>query len=267
MKITILGSGAAIASPKRVSSGFLIETKGSAWIVDFGGGSFYRLITDLNYDYVSKIDGVFISHPHVDHIVDLMWFMHSLYNSVNWARYRDRPQDNRTKPLFLHAYPRFKEDYEKLRLMFPERVEKYEIPISEHGNDEFQAKDLKVVTRVVPHVPKYFTTIGFRIESEGKVLMYSGDSGYDKALIELAHNADIALIESAIFPALYKENGPAPNHLSPFEAGKIAKEASVKKLVLTHLHDIGVEGDFLKEAKKSFSGEVVMGKDLLTFEI
>ena len=267
MKLTVLGSGASIANKYRVSSGFLLETKESSWIIDFGGGSFFRLVNDLNYDYVSKVDGVFISHPHVDHIVDLMWFMHSLYNSANWADYRKRPQDKKTKPLYLHGYPRFREDYEKLRLMFPERVEKYEVPIAEHGNDEFQTKDLRVITRIVPHVPEYFTSIGFRIEAEDKIIMYSGDSGYDQALVELAKNADIALIESSIFPALYEEKGPRPNHLSAYEAGKIAKEAHVKKLILTHLHDIATEEDLAKETRKSFSGEIVVGKDLLSFEV
>lgn len=267
MKLTILGSGASIANKYRVSSGFLLETKESSWIIDFGGGSFFRLVNDLNYDYVSKVDGVFISHPHVDHIVDLMWFMHSLYNSANWADYRKRPQDKRTKPLYLHAYPRFKEDYKKLRLMFPERVEKYEIPITEHGDDRFQTKDLKVTTRIVPHVPEYFTSIGFRIEADSKVLMYSGDSGYDKALVELAKDADLALIESSIFPNLYEEKGPLPNHLSALEAGKVAQEASAKKLVLTHLHDVATEEDLAKEAKKAFSGEVIVGKDLLNLEL
>ena len=267
MKLTILGSGGSIANPTRMSTGFLLETSKSSWVIDFGGGSFYRLCNDLKYDYVSKVDGVFISHPHVDHLVDLMWFMHSLYNSTVYADWRKRPQDNRTKQLHLHGYSGFGEDYEKLRLMFPERKEKYEVSVNDHGEDTFQALDLKVTTKIVPHVPEYFTAIGFRIEAEGKVLMYSGDSGYDKALLKLAKGADIALLESAIFPSLYKEKGAAPNHLSPFEAGIIAKEANVKRLVLTHLYDIDPEEEFIREAKKSYSGEVVIAKDLLGIEI
>jgi len=267
MKLTILGSGGSIANPTRMSTGFLLETSKSSWVIDFGGGSFYRLYNDLNYDYVSKVDGVFISHPHVDHLVDLMWFMHSLYNSTVYADWRKRPQDNRTKPLYLHGYPRFNEDYEKLRLMFPERKEKYEVLVDEHDEDTFQAEDLKVTTKIVPHVPEHFTAIGFRIEAEGKTLMYSGDSAYSEALVKLAKDADLALMESSVFPTLYKERGPGRTHISPFEAGKIAKEASVKRLVLTHLYDFDPEEEFINEAKKSYSGEVIVARDLLSIEV
>ena len=267
MKLTILGSGGSIANPDRMSTGFLLETSESSWVIDFGGGSFYRLYNDLNYDYVSKVDGVFISHPHVDHLVDLMRFMHSLYNSTVYADWRKRPQDNRTKPLYLHGYPRFKEDYEKLRVMFPERREKYEVSVNEHGEDTFQTKDLKVTTKIVPHVPEHFTAIGFRIEAEGKTLMYSGDSAYSEALVELAKDVDLALMESSIFPTLYKQRGPGKTHISPYEGGKIARQATVKKLVLTHLYDFDPEEEFISEARKSFSGEVVVAKDLATFNI
>ena len=267
MKLTILGSGGSIANPNRMSTGFLLETKESSWIIDFGGGSFYRLYNDLNFDYVSKVDGVFISHPHVDNLVDLMRFMHSLYNSTVYSEWRERPEDNRTKPLYLHGYPRFKEDYEKLRFMFPERREKYKISVNEHGEDSFQTKDLKITTKIVPHVPEHFTAIGFRIEAEGKTLMYSGDSAYSEALIELARDADLALLESSIFPSLYREKGAGRTHISPFEGGKIAGKAKVKKLVLTHLYDLDPEEEFINEARKSFSGEVVVAKDLATFDI
>ena len=58
-------------------------------------------------------------------------------------------------------------------------------------------------------------------------------------------------------------------HLSPEQVGKMAAQAKVKKVILTHLTATVRENDdyqrFIPEVKKFFSGEVIVAKDLMQF--
>ena len=73
-----------------------------------------------------------------------------------------------------------------------------------------------------------------RIEHEGAVLAYSGDTGATDALVELARGADLALFESA-FEEVRDAAAPKDVHLTGHEAGEHATRAGAQRLVLTHL--------------------------------
>lgn len=92
--------------------------------------------------------------------------------------------------------------------------------------------------------------------------MYSGDSGFSEKLITSARNADIAVVEASVSSKMFEELGPRPNHLSPYECGLIAAKAGVKKLVLSHLYDTATKGQIVKEARKNFSGKIIVSRDL-----
>ena len=57
-------------------------------------------------------------------------------------------------------------------------------------------------------------------------------------------------------------------HTSPEEIGLLAKNAQVKKLVLNHfVPPIFDENALVKRINKNFDGDIVIGKDLMQFEI
>lgn len=58
-------------------------------------------------------------------------------------------------------------------------------------------------------------------------------------------------------------------HITPSLLGKLAKEANVKKLVLTHMYPIcnGREKEMAKDVKKEFKGKIVKGKDFLKIKL
>jgi len=59
-------------------------------------------------------------------------------------------------------------------------------------------------------------------------------------------------------------HAPRVRHTKPHEVGKIAAEAGVKKLVLTHLWSNEGEDRLKQEVAAHFSGKIVVGQDLLT---
>jgi ribonuclease BN (tRNA processing enzyme) len=99
-------------------------------------------------------------------------------------------------------------------------------------------------------------SIGFRVEAGGKSLVYSGDTDYCANIVRLGQNADLLILECS-FPDERKAEG----HLTPAIAGRIAREASCKKLLLTHFYPVFQGHDIRKESRKEFSGEILLAED------
>ncbi len=105
---------------------------------------------------------------------------------------------------------------------------------------------------------------------EGKKVGIVLDTGVCKGAVQLAKDADIAVIESTF---LHERADKAKlfKHLTAVQAGEIAKKAKAKKLVITHFsqryEEADVNNKMLQEAKKAFGKEVVCAKDFMTISI
>ena len=104
-----------------------------------------------------------------------------------------------------------------------------------------------------------------RFQTGDRSVVFTGDTGPSAAVAEFAKGADVLVAEMASL----KDRESAPpfvqqhmdrEHLSPLEVGKLAKEAGVKTVVLTHVGEVG-EAD-LAIIRSAFAGEVILGSDL-----
>ncbi len=105
---------------------------------------------------------------------------------------------------------------------------------------------------------------GLRVEADGRVIAYSGDTGPCQELVDLATGADLLLCESA-----FVEGGdnPVDLHLTGKQAGVAAAEAGVRRLVLTHIppwHDPDVP---LAEAREAFDGPLEVAVTGSTYDL
>ncbi len=96
-------------------------------------------------------------------------------------------------------------------------------------------------------------------DKTGFSVVYSGDTDYCDALIDLSCESDILICESA-----YPDNQKVSGHLIPSLAGEIATKANVKKLVLTHFYPECDGVDIKTQCQKTFKGPIVLAQDLLT---
>lgn len=212
---------------------------------------------------IQKINQIFISHPHADHMSSLINILQSIF--VSGIFY---PETKRTQPLYLHGYKGFKKDLHTLiKIMSPElMIEKlpYQIKVFEYTDNRREIDKIKIQGRKVKHFPQEFHSTAFRVSCRDKIFVYSGDCGYDDNLVKLSQNADLAAFEATISYTYVKKFGAAPNHLSDFEAGIIAAKAKVKKLVLFHLYDkLKYSGNRLLAIKKNFKGKAYISRDLM----
>jgi len=118
-------------------------------------------------------------------------------------------------------------------------------------NQPVKIGSLTVLPRLVCHPTESY---GMRItDASGATLVYSGDTGYCDALIDLAHDADVFLCESSWTHSLSR---PPSLHLSGTEAGRAAARAGVSELLLTHIPPWTSREDVISEAKAEFEGPV-----------
>jgi ribonuclease BN (tRNA processing enzyme) len=110
---------------------------------------------------------------------------------------------------------------------------------------------------------------GYRFEADGRTIAISGDTTYCEAVVELARGADILINNCSL--SLPPERWQRIHHLvadhqsTPRQAGRIAREAGVQTLVLTHLQPNADADWTLNDAATEFPGHIVVGEDLMEF--
>jgi ribonuclease BN (tRNA processing enzyme) len=135
----------------------------------------------------------------------------------------------------------------------------------------YEDANVRVAATLVDHRP-CFPAFGFRFETADGVIAFSGDTCANDNVVRLARGADVLVHEVISRPAMERLlvepaararlDGIAGRHTQVEEVGQIASAADVKKLVLSRLVPaIAIDADF-EAARRTFSGEVIVGQDL-----
>jgi ribonuclease BN (tRNA processing enzyme) len=209
MKIIFLGTNGWFDTDTGSAISTLIDTKDKYIILDAGNG-IYKADKYMKED---KPVYLFLSHFHIDHIAGLHVLAKFKFKSLNIF---GQPGTKAALETFLDD--KFSIPLNKL----PFRTAVTELDKGWHDEPfKLQCLPLKHST----------SCFGYRFEIEGKIVSYCTDTGYCREVLELSKNADLAIFECAL--ASGEENPDWP-HLNPETASRLAKEAKVKKLVLTH---------------------------------
>ena len=116
----------------------------------------------------------------------------------------------------------------------------------------------------VARVAHPITAYALRVESEGRVLAYSGDTGPCQELVDIAAGADLLLAESAFVES---EDNPVDLHLTGADAGAAAARAGVGRLVLTHIPPWHDPDTSLAEAREEYDGPLGVAATGSTYTI
>lgn len=242
-KLTVVGCSGSYPGPDSPASSYLLEADDAAgrhWriLLDLGNGALGAL---QNYADPLAIDAVFLSHLHADHCLD----MTSYYVL---RRYHPSGQQPRI-PVYgpKGTGGRLARAYDLPRT--PGMREEFEFRRHHHG-EPVQLGPFTVTPYEVDHpVPAY----ALRVEVEGKVLAYSGDTGPTDSLVEAARGADLFLAEASFREV---DDNPPALHLTGLEAGEAAAKAGVSRLVLTHIPPWHDKHGILAEAVRAFEGPI-----------
>lgn len=249
MKLTILGSGTGIVTARRGPAGYLVNVNNKSLLLDSGPGTLKKL-ADAGTGF-DKVDYAIYTHFHPDHVADLISLLFALRI----------PGHSKREYLTILGPTGMKDLYHNLLNVFDNYLEPrgYDLTIKELFESHIDFEDFRISSSHVKHLDN---SIAYRIVSEGKSLVYSGDTDYCESLINLAKDVDLLLIECS-YPKHIKHEG----HLNATLAGRIARESNCKKLVLTHFYPICDEHDIVGQCKEEFDGEIVAAEDLMVIEI
>ncbi len=250
MEIIILGSGTCVPSLKRGSSGLILRIGERILLFDSGTGTLERMLK-RGITYLD-LDVVFYTHTHPDHIADLVPLVFA-------CKYGENP---RRRDLPIIGGRGFKTYFQAIQGVYGRWLQPdlFQIPIREVYDDILEYDLFRVIARPTIHLPE---SVAYRVESnEGKSAVLSGDTDYCPDLVELARDADVLVIESAL-PDEMKAEG----HLTPSLAGRIGREANCKKLVLTHLYPVCDSVDIVEQCKREYRGELLIAEDLMEISI
>ncbi len=251
MELIVLGSGTGVPSLRRGSPAYAVQAAGRLILLDLGSGACRALLRhDLNF---SQVDLIALSHLHPDHIGDLVPFFFASHYSLGYTR---------QEPFWLLAARGFRDFHQRLKGAFGNWVE---APpgllqlqeLNPDGPDQINWDGLTIKSAPVNHIAG---SLAYRVEAAGRALVYSGDTDVSDSLVELARGADLLILECA-------NPFKVPGHLSPAEAGRLAAQAGVPRLLLTHFYPPCDEVDIIALAAREFPGEILRAEDGLRVEV
>lgn len=253
MRLHILGSGTCVPYERRGPSGYLLELSGSKLLLDCGSGTTWKLArSDINY---LDIDHIFLSHLHPDHTGDLVPFLFA----TRYA-YGSPYGSKREKPLCLWGGQGLTDFFEALKSAYNVWIVPETLSVGELREGTTHFDGFNVTSTRTPHTESSFA---YRIEENGKSVVYSGDTDYSEALIELARDADLLIIECSLPDDASKREG----HLTPGEVIEIANKSRAVRVVVTHLYPVCDEADVVGRIRENVRAEVIGAEDFLRIEI
>lgn len=209
MKLTFLGTNGWYDSATGNTPSAVLETANYNIIFDAGFG-LAKADTVLNPD---KPTFLFISHFHIDHICGLHTLpKFNFKQPLTIFGRKDLKTFFKTVVNFPYAVPISSLNY-KVNLV-PLKEGKYNNPFS------FSCRQLKHTN----------TSLGYRLELDDKVVVYCSDTAVCENDSLLAQDADLLIHECAFVPGETSDWG----HSNPEEVAKMAKDANVKRVALTH---------------------------------
>ncbi|MBE5821320.1 MAG: MBL fold metallo-hydrolase [Clostridiales bacterium] len=213
---------------------FLIKYENNNILLDCGNG-----ITRL-MNFPTDLDNlhVFVSHFHKDHYGDL--------GAIQYASFVYHNLGVTKQPIKIYL-PENDFNFSKQEILSNNEAYANYYDISE--GKEYIIGDLKVsFHNNNSHTIETFT---IKVETADFKVVYTSDVGNTniEGLAKFCNNADLLICESSF---LKKHNSNSKTHLTAYDAANIAKQANVKKLLLTHFWPEENKKEYLREAKSVY---------------
>ncbi|MCX7837921.1 MAG: MBL fold metallo-hydrolase [Anaerolineae bacterium] len=247
-QLILLGTGAALSDATREHTYLVVKGEREAILIDCAGSPVQRLLkAGVALD---QIDHIILTHHHPDHIYGLSVLLLGM-----WLAGRKKPlsiyglaDTLRATRALMRAF-----EWERFKNFFP--IEFHRVPQRYH-NAHLVTAEFSVSSAPTRHI---IPTIAVRIEARAsrRAITYSSDTEVLDDVVNLARGSYILVHEATTLDT--DSNG----HTSARQAGEQATRADVKKLVLVHLPPECDVRAWRTAAQSTFTGTVIVGKDLM----
>ena len=220
INIRFLGSGDAFGSGNRMQPCIYFESKQDCFLLDCGASAMISM--NLWQVDPNRIDFILVSHLHGDHFGGIPFFV-----------IQSQLVSKRTRPLLVAGPPGLEARIrDALENMFPgsstiKRKFSTDFLELEEGAPA-QIGSLTVTPRQVVHACGSIP-YAFRIECEGKVIAYSGDTEWTDGLLDAARGADLFICETYYFDRKIKF------HMNYETLKANQADLACKRIIMTHM--------------------------------
>jgi len=284
--IVFLGTGSPLPSADRCGAGQVVVAGETHVLVDCGWGAARRILPAGIW--ANQIDIAIFTHMHTDHITDFPDFLF-----LRWTSGANRPLrvfgPEGTREMVEGFQLALRRDI-GFRLahhagkLHPDgiKIEVTEVPTTAAATPFLELAGLRVEAFEVDHFP-VVPAFGYRMQFDGRSAVLSGDTSFCESLAVAAKEADVLVCE-AMNTAMLEERIQAlrkvgrdlqaslfedvPSyHLPTAEVARLAKQAGVGRLVLSHLippipNDGPAVGQFTAGMDAIYPGAIHVARDM-----
>lgn len=291
----LCGSGSPLPDPERAGPCVAVLAGNDAFIFDAGSGSMRKLLR-MGFP-IKKVQGVFLTHLHSDHIDGLgelllqSWIAgeRASPTPVYGPAGTDKVIAGITETYSIDEGFRIAHHGTKVAnpAGFGGEAHIVAVPDGQPGKALAWQRDGITITAIRVHHDPVKPAFGYRIDYKGRSITISGDTAYAPELAAAAKGTDV-LFHEAMSKDMVREMGAVlarahqantaqimhdilGYHSSPEDAARVAQEAGAKMLVLYHLipplPSRFMDAAFLGDAPSRFKGPIVVGRDGLRVDL
>lgn len=228
MKLTILGNNGPYPAKGGACSGYLLtsDSGNTRILIDCGTGVLARLLETVS---LSEIDAVVLSHLHFDHMSDMLPMQYAL---------QFNPRE-KSLPVLAPAEPT------AVRTLL--ECPRYDLwPM-----EDTTIGEMRISFSPARHPVETYAVC---VSCDGAKFVFTGDSNQDLLMEFFCEGADLLLADAGLSKEDHTFTAP---HYSAELCGQLARNAHVRKLVLTHFNPKYNREDLLKEALSVFPNTVL----------
>jgi len=255
MRLRVLGCSGGIGGPQLRTTSFLVDTD---VLIDAGSG-----VGDLALAELTRIDHVFVTHSHLDHVTSIPFLV-------------DTVGGMRNQPLTVYATGPTIEILKNHLFNWAIWPDFTEIPTPEAPFLKYQEIEvgttLTLSGREITPLPARHTVpaVGYHLDSGAASLVFTGDTGQNDALwrvVNRIRNLKILIIETA-FSNKERQLAEISRHLCPLTlAEELAKLERTAEIYITHLKPGEIEPTMLEieECAGTFRPRMLQNNLVLEF--
>jgi ribonuclease Z len=282
MRVTALGTGMPNQSPSNVAASFLVELgNGESFLFDLGTGATDRL-SGLEADY-SKLDKVFASHLHTDHVGDVaaLWvggWLGGRYKPLHVYGPSGSSPELGTKVHIDHIRAAWAWDVTSRAGTLPNaggEIVAHEFDFSKTAV-VYNENGVKITSFPAIHIRD--GSVSYRLDWNDLSFVFGGDSFPNKWFVKEAKGADLVVHECFFTPEQWMSIAGFPYkqaywvttliHTPPEGFGKLMSMVEPRMAVAYHYwNHRDIELEIFERVRTTYDGPLTMADDLTIFNV
>lgn len=279
-ELYVLGAGTPTPTPDRFGTSFVLKVNEDHMMFDCGPAATQKLVRAGLFP--TQINHLFFTHHHFDHDVDYPCFLLTRWDqSIGTERdlevYGPTLTEQLTHRILDEKEGAFAHDWiARVNNPGSQRIYEWRGGTLPRRPPSVMARDVnpgkihdgpswEVTAAPAEHAQPWLDSLAYRVETDEGSVVFTGDTRRCESVTELARNADVMMCCCWDDQERMEESGISPEICGTVEAGKMAQEAGVKKLVLVHscpeLCQPGSKERGIADISKVYDGEIVFADE------